>query len=123
MPLNYLTLFGEIVKISPFCFLSKKRKYIRNSNTLQYSIKELASVKNLIRSFKEGIKMKLSKRELEILELISCGYSDKEIAGNLNISARTVQTHVTRIVIKLGARNRTNAVANYIRQSCLMNFA
>lgn len=62
--------------------------------------------------------MKLSKRELEILELISWGYSDKEIACNLSISARTVQTHVTRIVIKLGARNRTNAVANYIRQYC-----
>jgi len=60
--------------------------------------------------------MKLSKRELEILELISQGYSDKEIACILHISARTVQTHVTRIVIKLGARNRPNAVANYIRQ-------
>lgn len=66
--------------------------------------------------------MKLSKRELEILELISWGYSDKEIACNLKISARTVQTHVTRIVIKLNARNRTNAVANYIRQYC-MNYA
>lgn len=66
--------------------------------------------------------MKLSKRELEILELISWGYSDKEIASKLSISARTVQTHVTRMVIKLGARNRTNAVANYIRQSC-MHFA
>lgn len=61
--------------------------------------------------------MKLSKRELEILELISFGYSDKEIACNLSISARTVQTHVTRIVIKLGARNRTNAVATYLRQN------
>lgn len=66
--------------------------------------------------------MKLSKRELEILELISFGYSDKEIAGNLNISARTVQTHVTRTVLKLNARNRTNAVANYLRKYC-MNFA
>ena len=59
--------------------------------------------------------MKLSKREQEILELISQGYSDKEIAYVLKISARTVQTHVTRIVIKLGARNRPNAVANYMR--------
>ena len=66
--------------------------------------------------------MKLSKRELEILELISWGHSDREIACNLNISARTVQTHVTRIVIKLRARNRTNAVANYMRSNC-MNFA
>lgn len=63
--------------------------------------------------------MKLSNREQEILELISSGYSDKEIAYNLKISARTVQTHVTRIVIKLNARNRTNAVANYIRNYCM----
>ena len=65
----------------------------------------------------KGIAMKLSKRELEILELISYGYSDKEIACNLKISARTVQTHVTRTVIKLGARNRVNAVANYLRKN------
>ncbi|MDD3436162.1 MAG: helix-turn-helix transcriptional regulator [Candidatus Gastranaerophilales bacterium] len=63
--------------------------------------------------------MNLSKRELEILELISWGYSDKEIACDLSISTRTVQTHVTRLVIKLRARNRTNAVANYIRQCCV----
>ena len=67
--------------------------------------------------------MKLSKRESEILELISLGYSDKEIARDLNISARTVQTHVTRVVIKLHARNRTNAVANYIRQHCGLVYA
>jgi DNA-binding NarL/FixJ family response regulator len=63
--------------------------------------------------------MRLSKRELEIIELLSYGCSDKEIAKNLEISARTVQTHVTRIVIKLHARNRTNAVATYIRQHCV----
>ncbi|HNW26663.1 MAG TPA: LuxR C-terminal-related transcriptional regulator [Candidatus Gastranaerophilaceae bacterium] len=66
--------------------------------------------------------MKLSNRELEILELLSFGYSDKEIAYILNISARTVQTHVMRSVIKLNARNRTNAVANYIRHYSL-NFS
>lgn len=64
--------------------------------------------------------MRLSKRELEIVELLSYGRSDKEIAKELEISARTVQTHVTRIVIKLNARNRTNAVATYLRQSCVV---
>lgn len=63
--------------------------------------------------------MRLSKRELEIIELVSYGCSDKEIARQLEISARTVQTHVTRIVIKLNARNRTNAVATYLRQCCI----
>lgn len=58
---------------------------------------------------------KLSNRELEILDLISDGLSDKEIAYELNISKRTVQTHVSRLVIKLEARNRANAVANYLK--------
>lgn len=64
--------------------------------------------------------MRLSKRELEIIELLSYGCSDKDIARQLDISARTVQTHVTRIVIKLNARNRTNAVATYLRQNAVV---
>ena len=63
--------------------------------------------------------MRLSKRELEVLELLSFGYEDKEIASKLMLSPRTVQTYVSRLVIKLKARNRTSAVANYIRQYCL----
>lgn len=64
--------------------------------------------------------MKLSKREQEIVEMLSYGCSDKEIAFQLEISTRTVQTHVMRIVMKLNARNRTNAVATYLRQSNLI---
>ncbi len=64
--------------------------------------------------------MKLSARELEILELLSWGYSDKEIACKLKISPRTVQTHVSRIMLKCNARNRTSAVATYIRKHCLV---
>lgn len=63
--------------------------------------------------------MRLSKRELEILELLSWGYCDKEIGIRLQISPRTVQTHVARVIIKMSARNRTGAVANYIRNYCL----
>lgn len=59
--------------------------------------------------------MKLSTREMQILEFLSYGYADKEIACKLGISPRTVQTHLTRIIIKLNARNRISAVANYIR--------
>ena len=54
--------------------------------------------------------MKLSKRETEIIVLIANGFSDKEIAQKLKISARTIQTHVTRICSKLTARNRVHAV-------------
>jgi len=56
-------------------------------------------------------KMELSTRELEIIIQIANGLSDKEIAQKLKISTRTIQTHVTRLCLKLSARNRTHAVA------------
>ena len=54
--------------------------------------------------------MELSVRETEVITLIANGYSDKEIADRLNISTRTIQTHVVRICSKLKARNRPHAI-------------
>lgn len=54
--------------------------------------------------------MELSTRETEIIVQIAHGFSDKEIANKLNISPRTIQTHVVRICLKLNARNRAHAV-------------
>jgi non-specific serine/threonine protein kinase len=53
----------------------------------------------------------LTPRELEILGLIVEGRSNREIAEALFVSPRTVENHVTRILAKLGARSRTEAVA------------
>jgi two-component system nitrate/nitrite response regulator NarL len=47
----------------------------------------------------------LSSRELQVLRLISQGFSNKEIAGQMNISVRTVETHRERIMSKLNIRN------------------
>ncbi len=51
----------------------------------------------------------LTTREREILQLISQGYRDREIAGGLHISEKTVQKHVQSILSKLGVHNRTEA--------------
>ncbi|MFL5707302.1 MAG: response regulator transcription factor, partial [Ktedonobacteraceae bacterium] len=51
----------------------------------------------------------LTIREREILQLISQGYRDREIAARLQISMKTVQKHVQSILSKLGAQNRTEA--------------
>lgn len=51
----------------------------------------------------------LSSRELEILELIATGASNKEIASKLYITEGTVKNHVTNILGKLGVRDRTQA--------------
>jgi DNA-binding NarL/FixJ family response regulator len=53
----------------------------------------------------------LTRRELQTLELLSQGLTNREIADKLVISVRTVDVHVSRIIGKLGAGNRTEAVA------------
>jgi NarL family two-component system response regulator LiaR len=52
----------------------------------------------------------LTPRELETLELIASGLSNREIADRLCVSQNTVKTHSSRLFDKLGARRRTQAV-------------
>jgi two-component system, NarL family, response regulator LiaR len=52
----------------------------------------------------------ITRRELEILELIAQGLSNREIAEKLFVSESTVKTHSSRVFDKLGARRRTQAV-------------
>ena len=53
----------------------------------------------------------LTERELEVLRLLAQGMPNKEIAAQLVISERTAKFHVSSIMSKLGATNRTEAVA------------
>jgi DNA-binding CsgD family transcriptional regulator len=53
----------------------------------------------------------LTARELEVLKLVSVGRSNREIADQLYISAKTASVHVSNILSKLNARSRTEAVA------------
>jgi DNA-binding CsgD family transcriptional regulator len=52
----------------------------------------------------------ISERELEVLELLAAGRSNKEIAGQLNVSPNTVKTHVARLYEKLEVGRRTEAI-------------
>ena len=55
-------------------------------------------------------RLAITPRELEILELIASGLSNREIAERLFVSENTVKTHASRLFDKLGARRRTQAV-------------
>ncbi len=53
----------------------------------------------------------LSERELEVLGLLASGKTNSEVAGHLFVSVGTVKSHTGNIYRKLGARNRTEALA------------
>jgi DNA-binding NarL/FixJ family response regulator len=59
--------------------------------------------------------VKLTARELEILQLIARGISNKEIADELKISSRTVKSHMVDIFRKLDVSSRTEAVITSLR--------
>ena len=52
----------------------------------------------------------LTSREIDVLRLIAAGNANKEIAAQLSIAEETVKSHVTNILAKLGANDRTHAV-------------
>jgi DNA-binding NarL/FixJ family response regulator len=58
----------------------------------------------------------LTPREVEVLRLLVEGRSNPEIAEALFISLRTVTTHVTNILAKLGAQSRTEAATYAVRR-------
>jgi DNA-binding NarL/FixJ family response regulator len=57
-----------------------------------------------------GRRWDLTLREIEVLECLHEGLRNADIASHLDISTRTVETHVSSIISKLGARTRTEAV-------------
>ena len=61
----------------------------------------------------------LTPREIEVLELLAEGLSNKGIAGRLGISDQTVKFHVASISGKLGARSRTEAVRLAVRRGLI----
>jgi DNA-binding NarL/FixJ family response regulator len=61
----------------------------------------------------------LSEREIEVLRLIGAGNSNKLIADQLSISEATVKSHVTNILSKLGANDRTHSVTIALKRGII----
>lgn len=66
-----------------------------------------------------GSRGKLTKRQREILQLLANGESTTVAARELDLSEETVKTHTKHALARLGARNRTHAVAMALRESLI----
>ena len=62
---------------------------------------------------------RLSPRELEVLASVAAGLSDKQVAGRLGNSPKTVRNHLSQIFNKLDAGNRVEAVINALKRGLL----
>ena len=62
---------------------------------------------------------RLTEREVEVLKLMTGGYSNREIARGLQVTEGTVKNHVSSILSKLGVRDRTRAVLQGVKEGYL----
>jgi two-component system, NarL family, response regulator LiaR len=73
-------------------------------------VSEVSAYQPFIPNQQKRADLSITPRELEVLELIARGMSNREIAAKLYVSENTVKTHSSRVFDKLGARRRTQAV-------------
>lgn len=79
-----------------------------------------ALVQNLPQKEKEDApKSKLSEREKEVLHLLALGFSNKEIASQLSLSSKTIETYKARLIEKLGLTSRAELVRYALNQGWL----
>lgn len=55
-------------------------------------------------------RLKLTQREYEVLQCLTCGYSNAEIADALFLSVSTIKTHVSNLFVKMEVKSRTQAI-------------
>ena len=63
----------------------------------------------------DGVRVRLTRREIDVLRLLAEGQTDREIAAGLSVSVRTVSSHVANILAALGVATRTAAAVRAVR--------
>ena len=121
-------VFGALIIALLTLFQLSKYSLVSGEFRLEFALVVIASISFIIgvyfyrrffqkKSFEEKeidlqkIKtLEISNREYEVLQLISEGFSNKEIADQLFLTESTIKTHVSNLLLKLDAKRRTQAV-------------
>ena len=77
------------------------------------ALRQLGRVAKQAREYSE-VAASITPRELEVLGLISEGLSTRQVASRLNLSPKTVETHIAKLYRKLGARTRVQALSRAV---------
>ena len=123
-----ILVFGAVVILLMVLFELGKRLWIRSDYNAEWILAVLAAVffgvgiwvsrysrakeKTTVwrRDMEKIEALGISKRELQVLEAMAEGLSNKEIGEHLFVSESTVKTHVSNLLVKLNAKRRTQAI-------------
>ena len=72
--------------------------------------KKLVRTESFVQNTEEIDRLGISRRELDVLELLAVGNSNQEIADKLFVSLNTVKTHTSNLFVKLNVKRRTQAI-------------
>ena len=114
-----LTTFGTSAELKTAMDCGASGALLKNSSQAEIinAIREVVSGKCVMNyEIQHGIEElksvpKMSQRQLEILNLVAKGFSNKEIADILGVSLETIKDHIKKILVRMGVSSRTEAVS------------
>ena len=106
---------GAVGYLVKDCSFEEVAATVREAVSGDVSPQIAASMLREARGLAEEAESVITKREIEVLQLIADGYATPEVAEKLFISQKTVKNHLASIYAKLEARDRTQAVLQAVR--------
>lgn len=114
---------GYILKSAPHEELLAAIRTVAGGDAYLYPTATKRLMGEYLEQIQQGVQTSplnlLSEREIEVLELVAKGYANKEIAEKLVISVKTVETHKSRVMEKLGLKTRPELVEFALKKGLL----
>lgn len=95
-------------------FLSNNQYDANEGAYVLILIERVSTTTKKVNLQKASQRYKLSKREIEVVELLILGHKNKEIADRLCVCVYTIEDHIKKVMKKMGVRNRTSVIAKLL---------